>query len=70
MDIKKTLRDSIIAPTLTYVSETWTWNEGQRCRIQAAEMSYLRGACGLNKWMVKAMNVCMEGLVSPLKVKE
>ncbi len=49
MEIKKALRDSIIVPTLTYVSETWTWNEGQRSRIQAVEMSYLRGACGLNR---------------------
>ncbi len=31
------------------VSETWIWNEGQRSRMQAVEMSYLRGACGLNR---------------------
>ncbi len=31
-EIKKALRDSIIVPTLTYVSETLTWNEGQRAR--------------------------------------
>ncbi len=33
-----------------YEGETWTWNEGQRSRIHAVEMSYLRSACGLN-WM-------------------
>ncbi len=49
MEIKKALSDSITVPTLTYVSETWMWSEGQRCRIQAAEMSCLRGACGLNR---------------------
>ncbi len=49
MVIKKTLHDSITVPTLTYVSEKWTWNEGQRPRIQALEMSYLRGAYGLNR---------------------
>ncbi len=40
------LPDSIELLTLMYVSETW--NEGPRTRIQAVEMSYLRGACGLN----------------------
>ncbi len=48
MDINKTQHDSTIVPTLTYASETWTWNEGQRPTIQAVEMSYLRGDCGLN----------------------
>ncbi len=47
MEIKKALHDSLIVPTLMYVNETW--NEGQRSRIQAVEMSYLRGTCGLNK---------------------
>ncbi len=45
--IKEALCDGIIVPTLMYASETWTWNEGQRLRIQGVEMSYLRGACGL-----------------------
>ncbi len=48
MEIKNALRGSIIVRTLTYGSETWTWNECQRSRIQAVEMSDLRGACGLN----------------------
>ena len=50
MDVKRGLRNSIVLPTLTYASETWTWNGGQRSRIQAVEMSYLRGACGLTRW--------------------
>ncbi len=51
MAIKKALHDIIPVPTLMYLyaSETWTWNEGQRSRIQAVKMSYLRGACGLNR---------------------
>ncbi len=39
------LHDTIIV----YASETQTWNEGQKSRIQADEMSYQRGACGLNR---------------------
>ncbi len=49
MEIKKALHGSIIVPTLTYASGIWAWNEGQISRIQAVEMSYLRGACGLNR---------------------
>ncbi len=30
-------------------SETRVWNERLRSRIQAVEMSYLRGACGVQK---------------------
>ncbi len=30
-------------------SETWAWNESQRSRVQAVEMSYLRSACGVNR---------------------
>ncbi len=48
MEINKALCGSIIIPTLMFVSETWTWN----CyisRIKAMEMSYLKGACGLNR---------------------
>ncbi len=33
-----------------YASRTWTWNEVERSRIIAVvEVSYRRGACGLNK---------------------
>ena len=48
-DVKKGLRDGIIVPTLTYASETWVWNVNQQSRIQAVEMSFLRGACGVNR---------------------
>ncbi len=46
--VKKRLRDGIIVPTINE-SETWVWNERQRSRIQAAEMSYLRSACGIRR---------------------
>ncbi len=49
MEIKKALRDCIMVPTLPYTSDTWRSNEGQRSRIKAVEMSYLRGTCGLNR---------------------
>ena len=50
MEIKRGLRNSILLPTLTYGSETWTWNKGQQSRVRAVEMSYLRGACGATRW--------------------
>ena len=49
MEVKKGLRDSIVLPTLTYGSETWTWNEAQQSKIRAVEMDYLRGACGVTR---------------------
>ncbi len=48
-EVKKALRDSIIVPTVAYASETWVWNQSQRSKIQAVEMSYLRGGCGVNR---------------------
>ncbi len=42
------MRGSIIVVTLTYASETWTWSEAAISRIQAVEVSYLKGLCGLN----------------------
>ncbi len=30
--------------------ETWTWNAAQQSQIQAMEMSYMQGACGVSKW--------------------
>ncbi len=48
MEIKKALHNSVIIPTLMYAGKTWTWNEAQRFRIQAVEMNYLKGTCGLN----------------------
>ncbi len=48
IEVKRDLRSTGILPTLTYASETWTWNESQRSRVQAVEMSPLRrSACGV-----------------------
>ncbi len=49
-EVKKALRDSIIVPTVAHASETWVWNQSQRSKIQAVEMSYLRGGCEQNGW--------------------
>ncbi len=48
MDVKRSLRNSILLPTLTFGSENWTW--AQQSRVRAVEMSYPRGACGVNRW--------------------
>ncbi len=50
LDVKRSLRNSILFPTLTYGSENWTWNGTQQSRVHAVEMSYLRGACGVSRW--------------------
>ncbi len=49
MEVKRDLSNTVIVPTLTYASETWTWNESQRSRVQAVEMSCLRHACGVSR---------------------
>ncbi len=49
MEVKEALWDSIIVPKVVYSSETWRWNKSQKSRIQAVEMSYLRGACGVSR---------------------
>ncbi len=49
MEVKRDLRNTVVVPTLTYASETWTWKESQRSRVQAVDMSYLRGACGVSR---------------------
>ncbi len=46
MDVKRSPRNLILLPTLTYGSENWTWNGAQQSIVRAVEMSYLRGACG------------------------
>ncbi len=48
-EVKKALRDNIIVPTVAYASETWVWNQSQRSKIQAAEMSNLRDGCGVSR---------------------
>ncbi len=50
MEVKRSLRNSILLPTLTYGSENWIWNGAQQSRVLAVEMSYLRGICGVNRW--------------------
>ncbi len=50
MDVKRGLRTSTLLPTLPYGSENWTWNGVQQLRVHAVEMSYLRGACRVNRW--------------------
>ncbi len=50
MDVERGLRNSILLPTLT---ENWTWNGAQQLRVSAVEMSYLRGACGVNRLVVR-----------------
>ncbi len=47
---KKGIRNSVILLTLSYASETRTWNAAQQSQIQAVEMSYLWGACGVSRW--------------------
>ncbi len=49
MEVKRDLRNTVIVPTLTYASETWAWNESQRSRVQAVEMSYLMSACSMRR---------------------
>ncbi len=36
--------------TLTFGSETWTWNEAQQSSGRALEMGCLGGACGVTIW--------------------
>ncbi len=50
MEVKRGLRNSIPLPTLTYGSDTRTWNRAQQSRVCAVGMSYLRGACGVTRW--------------------
>ncbi len=42
MEVKMSIRNSIILPILSYTLETWTWNVAQQSRIRAVEMSYMR----------------------------
>ncbi len=58
-----------LLPTPTYASKTWAWNESQRSRVQAVEMSYLRSACGVsrmnrqsNESMYERFGVCHVGV--------
>ncbi len=48
------LKSSILLPTTTYGSETWTWNRTHKSRVRPVEISYLRGACGVTRWEVES----------------
>ncbi len=48
-EVKKAHRDSIIVSTVACARETWEWNKCLRSKIQAVEISYLRGGCGVNR---------------------
>ncbi len=48
--VKKGIRNCVILPTLSYASETWTWNAAQQLHIRAVEMSYLWGVSGVSRW--------------------
>ncbi len=62
MELKKGIRNSVILPTLSYTSETWTWNAAQQSRIRAVELSYMQGACGVSQWD-RVIRIRMGGLV-------
>ncbi len=50
MEVKRGIRNSVTLLTLSYASETWMWNAAQQSRIQAVEMNYMLGACGVSRW--------------------
>ncbi len=50
VEVKRGIRNSVILPTLSYASETWTWNAAHQSRVRAVEISYLLGACGMSRW--------------------
>ncbi len=39
------------------------WNRGEQSRVDAVEMSYLRGACGVTRWDGVSNEACMKGVV-------
>ena len=58
---------SIYVPTLTYGHELWVVTERMRSRIQAAEMSFLRGVAGLSlRDRVRSSDIWRELGVEPL----
>ena len=50
MEVKRTLRNSILLLTLMYGAKTWMWNRAQQSRVHTVEMSYLSRACGVIRW--------------------
>ncbi len=60
---KRGIRNSIILPTLSYTSETWTWNAAQLSRIREVEMSYLWVPVVCQGGMERVMRAHIGGLV-------
>ncbi len=50
MEVKRCIRNSVILPTLSYVSEAWTWSAAQQSCVRPVEMSYTQGGCSVSKW--------------------
>ncbi len=49
MDAARGLYEGVLVPTLTYGSETLSWNEYERSRCRAVEMDYLRRISGIRR---------------------
>ena len=49
LEVKRGLRNSILLPTLTYGSETWTCNTAQQSRVCAVEINDLIEACSVTR---------------------
>ncbi len=60
MEVKRGLRNSVLLPTLTCGSETWTWNRAHQSRVRAVEISYLRGVCRMTRWDGKSNETVCE----------
>ncbi len=70
IEVKRELRNTLIALTLTYASKTWAWNESQRSRVHAVEIIYLRSACGVSRMDgMSNERVCMSVLECVMWVK-
>ncbi len=50
LDVKRSLRYSILLSTLTCGLKNQTWNGAQQSRVHAVERSYLRGSYGVSRW--------------------
>ncbi len=48
LDVKRGLKNSILLRTLTYGSENRTWTGAHPLGVRALDMSYPRGACGID----------------------
>lgn len=48
-EVKKSLRNSVLLPTLSYGSETWTASDEDLFKLRAVEMSFFRMAAGMNR---------------------